>query len=43
MCKKIVEFHGGRLWLDSEATSSAGSVFRFTLPVPLPLAEERTN
>lgn len=33
MCRKIVDFHGGRLWLDNEATSSAGSVFRFTLPV----------
>jgi len=38
MCKKIVEFHGGRLWLDVRDAGSgddvSGSTFRFTLPVP---------
>jgi len=38
MCKKIVEFHGGRLWLDVQEAGSgedvSGSTFRFTLPVP---------
>jgi signal transduction histidine kinase len=35
MCKKIVEHHGGRLWLDSEAGggSTGGATFRWTLPV----------
>lgn len=37
MCKKIVEFHGGRLWLDtsspSDGSGSAGATFRFTLPL----------
>ena len=35
MCKKIVEHHGGRLWLDGERPQpdGSGSTFRWTLPV----------
>ena len=31
MCRKIVEYHGGRMWLDTEAARQ-GSAFCFTLP-----------
>jgi signal transduction histidine kinase len=31
MCRKIVEYHGGRIWLDREHLG--GACFRFTLPI----------
>ena len=31
MCRKIIEYHGGRIWLDTDA--GRGTTFRFTLPV----------
>jgi signal transduction histidine kinase len=36
LCRKIVEYHGGLIWLDT--TISSGACFRFTLPN----ADERT-
>ncbi|WP_245734146.1 sensor histidine kinase [Lentzea jiangxiensis] len=41
MCRKIVEYHGGRIWLDTAA--GPGTTIRFTLPrvgaaVPAPVA-----
>jgi signal transduction histidine kinase len=32
MCRKIVEYYGGTIWLDT--SGSPGATFRFTLPVP---------
>ncbi len=31
LCRKIVEYHGGRMWLDTEYPG--GASFRFTLPI----------
>jgi signal transduction histidine kinase len=33
LVKKIVEFHGGRVWLDTTPRAEPGTVIRFTLPV----------
>jgi signal transduction histidine kinase len=40
LCRRIVEFHGGRIWLDP-VESSSGATFRFTLPEGASIAESR--
>ncbi|OBG27144.1 ATP-binding protein [Mycobacterium sp. E3198] len=35
LCKKIVEHHGGTIWVDTSYTD--GTRFQFTLPIPAPV------
>ncbi|WP_051342547.1 sensor histidine kinase [Pseudonocardia spinosispora] len=41
LAKRIVEFHGGRIWLDTERTD--GTTIRFTLPSIEPSIEPHTE
>ena len=43
LCKKIVEHHGGQMWLDTEA--SEGATFRWTMPFqpPTPTPEPQDD
>ncbi|GAA2347613.1 sensor histidine kinase [Dactylosporangium salmoneum] len=41
IAKKIVEYHGGRIWIDP--AHREGTLFRFTLPVPAVVLEESAS
>ena len=36
LAKRIVEFHGGRIWLDTTPRQQPGTAIRFTLPFEVP-------
>jgi signal transduction histidine kinase len=42
LCRKIVEYHGGRMWLEPRQEGDVGATFTFALPVvshPSPIAD----
>jgi light-regulated signal transduction histidine kinase (bacteriophytochrome) len=41
MCKKIVEYHGGRIWLDN--SGDGGAVFRWTVPMMASIGSTATE
>ncbi|MEU8801232.1 ATP-binding protein [Spirillospora sp. NPDC048819] len=49
LCKKIVEFHGGRIWLgtgddsDDDGDDGPGTVFHWTLPADPPQTQANTT
>ena len=41
ICKKIVERHGGKIWIEAQA--KAGCCFKFTLPLEVPRAAQAAH
>jgi len=40
LCRKIVDFHGGQIWVDTENGAAPGTTIRWTLPVADSLAAQ---
>ncbi len=38
LTKRLVEIHGGRIWVESEGVENGGSTFTFQLPIQQPIA-----
>lgn len=43
LAKKIVEFHDGRIWLDTDSAGGSGTTIRFTLPATKSDHEETSS
>jgi signal transduction histidine kinase len=46
LCRKIIEYHGGRMWLEPHQDGDVGATFTFTLPVvsnPSPTPDAALN
>ncbi|NMH90694.1 HAMP domain-containing protein [Pseudonocardia bannensis] len=43
LAKKIVEFHGGRIWVDTDPHDEPGATIRFTLPALPPVSHVTTD
>jgi light-regulated signal transduction histidine kinase (bacteriophytochrome) len=41
ICKKIIERHGGKIWIETQATP--GCRFKFTLPMEVPKAAQAAH
>ena len=39
LTKRLVEMHGGRIWVESEGVEGKGSTFTFLIPIPKAEAE----
>jgi CheY-like chemotaxis protein len=39
LTKRLIEMHGGRIWVESEGVEGKGSTFIFLIPLPKPAAE----
>ena len=43
LTKRLVEMHGGRIWVESEGVEGKGSTFTFLIPIPKAEASRPTD